>query len=837
MTLIACGATYFIVSSQHIDSHLIDLAGRQRMLSQKIANGAIRIHAAVDYGDEEAVKKEKRELEETAISFRSTLTLFSEGGVVRDFKGGFLNIGGPPNTVKTRIDSIEGIWKNINGAMALILSGNHDRHSHEYGRVLNEIDSQAERLLDESEKLVLVYREISHSKEDLLRNIQIFSLIAAFLVACIAWLFVRRGLIRPLGRISTAVASIGNGDLDARAVVGSGDEIGTLAGGINAMAKKLSKRDEDLRKLYRAVENSPVTIVITDDKGTIEYVNPRFSEITGYCAEEVIGKNPSILKSGKTPPEVYEKMWAAITSGQKWEGELLNRKKSGELYWDLASITPIRDKNKVITHYMAIKEDVTKKKEKDLELQRNYDTQNVLNRLLKISLEDMKIEDYLKVTLDVILSVPWLTFQSKGSIFLVENDPDKLVMKAQKGLSGPVRRTCATVSFGDCICGRAAAGKEIEFADHIDERHEHSYEGIMPHGHYCVPVKYAGSVIGLINVYTEDGHKRNRSEEDFLLAIANTLSGVIERKRTERELERGKKDLEQINIGLTDTMKDLEKALEELKLTQSQLMQNEKMAGVGQLAAGVAHEINNPIGFIRSNLGTLEEYFDDLTGLLKKYEEGFNGMGGYGEEVSALGKEVSTLKKEMDYDFLIDDIGNVISETREGTERVSKIVQDLKEFSHVDRSEDKSSADINEMIESTLNVVWHELKYKAEIKKNYGDIPKVSCYPHQLNQVFMNLLVNSAQAMEKKGVIGISTYLAEDKVFIEISDTGSGMPQDVMDKIFEPFYTTKAVGKGTGLGLSVSYGIIESHGGRMSVASRVGEGTTFTIELPVGQPA
>ena len=302
----------------------------------------------------------------------------------------------------------------------------------------------------------------------------------------------------------------------------------------------------------------------------------------------------------------------------------------------------------------------------------------------------------------------------------------------------------------------------------------------------------------------------------------------------QRIIEEGHRRLEKLLSERTRQKRDLEDALKKLQLTQSQLLQSEKMASIGQLAAGVAHEINNPIGFINSNMTSLGSYFEDIMRLLKRYEEGFEAICPDSEEAAAFKRDVAGIKEEIDYGFLIEDIENVIAETIEGTERVAKIVQDLKSFSHVDQAE-KKYVDINSGIESTLNIVRHELKYKAEVIKEYGELPEVECYPQQLNQVFMNLLVNASQAIEKAGKIMIKTWSEGDKVFVRISDTGKGIPPQVIGRIFEPFFTTKPVGSGTGLGLSISYNIIRNHGGNITFESEVGKGSSFTIEIPVRQ--
>jgi PAS domain S-box-containing protein len=306
------------------------------------------------------------------------------------------------------------------------------------------------------------------------------------------------------------------------------------------------------------------------------------------------------------------------------------------------------------------------------------------------------------------------------------------------------------------------------------------------------------------------------SEADAAPEVVFACRDVTGRKQAEQALERRNLDLEASN--------------EKLAGAQTQLLQSEKMASVGQLAAGVAHEINNPIGYVRSNLTSLTQYWQKINSVLEAYEQLEAALPAVPPEWNA----VHTLKQRVELDYLRQDIVNLLDESVEGVTRVEKIVRDLRDFSHVDQAE-WMPADIHDCIDSTLNVVWHELKYKGEVIKHYADLPLVQCLPFQLKQVFMNLLVNAAHAIERQGTITIRTEREHDNVRISFADTGKGIEPACLKRIFEPFFTTKPIGVGTGLGLSVSYGIIQKHGGTINVASDVGKGTTFTIRLPIIQ--
>ena len=314
-----------------------------------------------------------------------------------------------------------------------------------------------------------------------------------------------------------------------------------------------------------------------------------------------------------------------------------------------------------------------------------------------------------------------------------------------------------------------------------------------------------------------------RDSSGKIVGLVGIARDITEKKQAEEALKKSHDELEQ--------------ALSELKRTQAQMIQSEKMASIGQLAAGVAHEINNPTGFVSSNLKTLSDYQNDMLSLIREYRKltaDLKATVASQENMASISgnlDRIEGLEKEMDIDFILDDTPNLIKESQEGAERIRKIVIDLKDFAHPGEQK-LQYADINKALNSTLNIVWNEIKYKATVTKDYGEVPEVQCYPQQINQVFMNLLLNAAQAIEKQGEIRIVTKAVDGYVEIKISDTGVGITKENLSKIFDPFFTTKAVGKGTGLGLNIAYNIIKKHKGTIDVESEVGVGTTFTIRIP-----
>lgn len=304
----------------------------------------------------------------------------------------------------------------------------------------------------------------------------------------------------------------------------------------------------------------------------------------------------------------------------------------------------------------------------------------------------------------------------------------------------------------------------------------------------------------------------------LLQEVNRQLKGEVEERiAAVAELKARNEELEALNLRMVRT--------------HARMLQSEKMASIGQLAAGIAHEINNPIAFVRSNLHSLASYVNDLVAVMKAYEEAEAARDGDAER-----RRLAELKRSTDVDNVIGDIPPLIAESSDGLSRVEKIVRDLRKFSHVDKVS-WQKVDLHDCIETTLNLASHEIERKADVVREYGVLPPVACLPGQINQVFLNLLVHAAQSHVDRGTITIRTGCDGDWVWVQVQDTGPGVSPEDLARIFDPFFTTdftsRQVGTNPGLGLSVSYTIVQQHGGTIDVTSDEGKGSTFTVRLPI----
>lgn len=529
--------------------------------------------------------------------------------------------------------------------------------------------------------------------------------------------------------------------------------------------------EEETKKLYRAVHCSPTSVVITDSQGKIEYVNPKFENVTGYSFEEAVGQNPRILKSGNKSPEEYNELWQAILSGKEWRGEFKNKKKSGELYWELASISPVKNEEGDITNFVAIKEDITERKEIEEKLKLSEEKIN----LLVNSMEDI--------------------------VFTLDCD-EKFT-----GLYGQwIKRANLSSDF---FFGKTAL--EI-FGDEIGEVHHLANQKAL----LAENVIYDWTFISTFEeaiIQTSLSPIRDKN---------NSIIGILGVGREITELRVLENELRSKNI-------ELESAVEKLTSMQNQLVQSEKMASIGQLTAGIAHEINNPLGYISSNLNRLQEYYDDLKSILEKWHFLIDHPTGIklDEQINS----ITEFENKLDLEFLLKNFQTLLNVNIEGVCRISKIVKNMRAFSHISGGK-LEPVNINKILDEVLLLIWNEIKYKAEVKRDFNEIPNIFGDCIELQQVFTNIIMNSVQAISDHGVIAIRTFAEDANITIEIKDNGCGIDDKIINKIFDPFYTTKKVGQGTGLGLWITKSIVEKNKGSISVQSKINEGTEFKISFP-----
>ncbi|HEY9761871.1 MAG TPA: GAF domain-containing protein [Trichocoleus sp.] len=401
--------------------------------------------------------------------------------------------------------------------------------------------------------------------------------------------------------------------------------------------------------------------------------------------------------------------------------------------------------------------------------------------------------------------------------------------------------SCFPQQFADLYqSGRVRAIEDIETAG-LDECHVNYLRGLQVRSNLIVPILVQDKLWGLLIAHDCVAPRKWRTTDlDLLQALAAQVGVAIRQAELYEQAQASAQEA-------TQKAAQLEQALKKLKNTQAQLVQSEKMSSLGQLVAGIAHEINNPINFIYGNLHYIRSHVQDLTQLIQLYQTH------YPQPDPA----VASYIEDIELDFVLEDLPNILRSFKVGSERIQNIVLSLRNFSRLDEAQMKT-ADLHEGIDSTLLLLQHRLRDSTDrspvnLRKCYGDLPLVECHPSQLNQVFMNLLSNALDAVEEKldkalaqpseiaankftPEITITTELQEDWVLVHIKDNGGGIPPEIQARLFDPFFTTKPVGKGTGLGLAISHQIVvETHGGRLICHSVPGEGTEFCVAIPLHQ--
>lgn len=526
--------------------------------------------------------------------------------------------------------------------------------------------------------------------------------------------------------------------------------------------------EDDLRKLSSAVKQSPSIVVITDIHGNIEYVNPKFTQVTGYAPDEVIGKNPRILKSGKTPPEAYQRLWDTITSGNEWRGEFVNRKKNGELYWDSTCISAIKNPEGTPTHFVAVMEDITERKRMEKELQTLNESleQRVVERTIALIEANKKLK--IKIAGQWRAEEALRKSEAKYRT-LLENLPQKIFYKDKNSIYISCNENLARDLHirPDEISGKTDYDL---YPKELAEKYREDDMRVMESG------------------------QPDEMEERY---VKNEQELIIHIVRTPIKDEKG------TIIGILGVFWDITEKI----AMEKEAVLNRHLASLGELAAGVAHEINNPV-----------------TGIIN-----------YAQILSNKSSEGSKEK----------DIANRI--IKEG-DRIAKIVHGLLSFTRPNdnKKEKMQHIHIHEILSETLFLMETQLR-KDGIRVTLDipqDLPGIPAHPQQIQQVFLNLISNARYALNQRypethenkilEILGERTTIYNlPYVKITFYDHGIGMPVHIKDKVIKPFFTTKPLGEGTGLGLSVSHKIIKNHGGKIIIDSIEEEFTKMTILLPV----
>ncbi|SEL89267.1 PAS domain S-box-containing protein [Roseateles sp. YR242] len=560
------------------------------------------------------------------------------------------------------------------------------------------------------------------------------------------------------------------------------------------------------RVLNQIIENSPVASFVVDAQHRVTHWNAACAQLTGCNSIDMLGRDDAwkafypdkrALLADLIIDGTIDAQREALYGGLCRRSEVVDNAYEVESFyprmneggrWLYFTAAPLLDVNGAVVGAIETLQDVTRRRRAEEELRRHRDQleEVVAERTAELLVTHHELEAFLE----------------KASVGIVTTINHRIVRGNRK--------------FSEIfeLDGESASGQPTR-------RFFPSDEAFQTLGTVAYPVLTRGE--SLQHEMAMVSAKGRPLWVEMIAYVANPHDRLAKtwwlmQDRTEER---------EVQMQLEDNYRRIKQTNTRLEEAQNQLLQSEKMASIGQLAAGVAHEINNPVGFVNSNLGTLRGYVEPMFALIDVMQAQAPGA-----LPGPVAEALASLDRRIDLAFVKSDLPQLLSESEDGLIRVKKIVQDLKDFSRVDHAE-WQEADLNAGLDSTLNVVMNEVKYKAVVHKDYGVLPPVRCIAAQLNQVFMNLIVNAAHAIPERGEITLRTRAEGGWVCVEVADTGVGMAEDVKRRIFEPFFTTKPVGQGTGLGLSLSFSIIQKHAGRIEVASEVGQGTTFRIWLPV----
>ena len=671
---------------------------------------------------------------------------------------------------------------------------------------------------------------------------------------------------------------------------------GQLAGAL----EQINQQGRTLRLQASALDAAANAILITDRAGVIEWANPAFAKLTGYSLEETMGKNPRLLKSDQHTAQFYVEMWKTILSGGEWSGELVNRRKDGTLYHEEMYITSVRREDGKIQNFIAVKHDISNRHR----LQQALEHEKKLLYSLMDNLPDFiyfKDEACRFTRINLAMTRHLGLQQPDEAIGKTEDDfipsfearqkrvDEQRMMLAGQPIIGLVeesgtptgRRWVSTTKVplrgeNGSITGMVGVSRDLTHYKQVEVERlemqgryrmlfESSVEAILITDEKaildCNPAAlkvfhYPDKSEMVFRPPTEFLPSRQPDGTDSATAFRQRMAEAFERGSTQFEFyfQRQTGELFPTALSLTafrqgakkllqaalHDLTQLKRAEKERQLMEVQLRQAQKLESIGQLAAGIAHEINTPTQYIGDNTRFLREAFDAIIEMMRDYHQ----LLGAAKAAACLPEPIARIEAALvrrDMEFLCAQVPTAIQETLEGVDRVSKIVRAMKEFSHPGGT--KVASNLNKALESTITVARNEWRYVADLElKLDPDLPLVSCFLGEFNQAVLNLIVNAAHAINDviklkpgtKGLITVQTRHDGDQVEVRVSDTGTGIPEAVRPKIFDPFFTTKDVGKGTGQGLAIVYGAIVSRlGGSVNFETEMGRGTTFILRLPV----
>lgn len=524
---------------------------------------------------------------------------------------------------------------------------------------------------------------------------------------------------------------------------------------------------------------------LTDDKGKLLDVNDAYCAMSGYTREELLKLSIPDLEIIEKPEETARHIQKIIETG-KDRFESRHKAKDGRVF-DVEISTSFWHSQRKFVVFVS---DITERKLAVRRIHENYEIQQTMNRLLAIALEDVPLKEQMGHALEAVLSAPFLSIMPKGGIFLVEQEPEMLLLTAHRGLASAIQGACARLPFGTCLCGRAAADREIQFADCLDHRHEITYEGISPHGHYNVPILIRGRVLGVLVLYLNEGHTRKQSEIDFLKAVANALAGVIQRKRAEEDLYTLNAELE---LRITDRTRELE-GMKDLAESANRAKSD--------FLANMSHELRTPLNAV---IGFSEIMRDGLSGPVNDEQKDYLG------NILTSGKHLLQLINE------ILDLSKV---------EAGKMELELAEMS------------VREVLVGSLIMLKEKaMKHRIVLKTALApDMGTIIADERKLRQVVYNLLSNAVKFTLDGGEVGLTAERMPGKVRVTVWDTGIGIKAGDIGTLFAPFKQIDSklsrIHQGTGLGLNLSKKLVELHGGRIWAESEYEKGSRFIFEVP-----